>query len=279
MAPFVIDRLIRDGHLLSVHAGVFAVGYRSGTDQTQLMAAVLAGGGGSLVSHLCAAFVNQLEETFPPGPVDILVERGRCGARSGIRIHRTRYLPDVDRSEADSIPVTTVERTLRDCARLVSPRRLRRLFDEADRLHRLDREALGEILDRSNGHRGARLLRGLLAQHPNPPPRTRSPLEFRFFRLWERTGLPMPEFNARIRGFEVDCLWRRERVIVELDGQSFHQTAIAREHDAHKDAALSAAGYFVLRFTYREVFDRPEWVMGQIRAALTTPGGGRDLPS
>jgi hypothetical protein len=278
LSATVIDRLIREEHLLPIHRGVFAAGFRPTDARAHLLAAALAGGPGALVSRVCAGFVLGVEETLPRGRIDVLVERGRCGSRMGIRFHRTRYLADVDRFEVDGIPVTSLARTLRDCAGVVSPQRLRKLFDEADRLHQLNRDALGEILERSNGHRGVKLLRGLLALHPDPPPLTRSPLEFRFFRLWERTGLKMPEFNAKIRGYEVDCVWRTERLIVELDGRSFHETAMARQRDSAKDSALAAAGYLVRRYTYREVFDRPEWVIDQLRADLRNRGGRHPPP-
>lgn len=272
----VVDRLVRDAYLIPVHAGVFAVGYPPATDRARLMAAVLAGGEGSLIGHGCAAFVLGIDGDAKLGWIDVLVERGRCGMRRGIRYHRTRYLPEEDRHEIDAIPVTTVARTLRDSARDAGPWRLRRLFDEADRLGLLERDALAEILDRSKGHRGVRYLRHLLERYPNPAPRTRSPLEHRFFRIWEGTGLPMPEFNVRLCGFEVDCLWRRERLVVELDGYAYHHTGVALDKDEAKDKALAAAGYAVRHFTYQQVMKTPDWVVSEIRLALTL--AGRHLP-
>jgi len=50
---------------------------------------------------------------------------------------------------------------------------------------------------------------------------------------------PRPEVNAWLtvgdRSFPVDCLWRAERLIVELDGRAVHGTATAFEADRERD--------------------------------------------
>ncbi|MBA3358911.1 MAG: hypothetical protein H0U20_05595 [Thermoleophilaceae bacterium] len=40
---------------------------------------------------------------------------------------------------------------------------------------------------------------------------------------------------------EVDCVWRKERVTVELDSRGFHDHAIAYERDRERDRILNAA--------------------------------------
>lgn len=41
---------------------------------------------------------------------------------------------------------------------------------------------------------------------------------------------------------ECDCLWQRERVIVELDGQATHGTRAAFERNRKRDRTLQAEG-------------------------------------
>src|SRR5689334_21600543 len=48
------------------------------------------------------------------------------------------------------------------------------------------------------------------------------------------------------------------RIAVELDGAAFHGSAEDRERDTRRDAALSALGWVVLRFTYRRLTTDPE---------------------
>lgn len=59
-----------------------------------------------------------------------------------------------------------------------------------------------------------------------------------------------------------------ERLIVEIDGREFHDTASTFESDRRRDAMLSALGYRVLRFSYTQVVERWAEVETAIRAAL-----------
>ena len=70
-----------------------------------------------------------------------------------------------------------------------------------------------------------------------------------FLRFVRRHGLPLPEVNQRVAGHEVDMLWRRERLIVELDGRAYHDDH-AFERDRDRDADLQAAGHRVVRVTW-----------------------------
>jgi very-short-patch-repair endonuclease len=68
--------------------------------------------------------------------------------------------------------------------------------------------------------------------------------------------------------FEVDFLWRDERLIVELDGWQSHRTRSAFEEDRARDARLKLLGYGVLRFTWRQLEMDPRQVAAAVRALL-----------
>jgi very-short-patch-repair endonuclease len=80
--------------------------------------------------------------------------------------------------------------------------------------------------------------------------------------------LPVPEVNTHLHGFEVDFLWRAQRLVVEFDGRQFHGHEAAFERDRRRDQVLLAAGYRVLRVTWRQLLDEPLAVAVRIGQAL-----------
>jgi very-short-patch-repair endonuclease len=85
------------------------------------------------------------------------------------------------------------------------------------------------------------------------PDRSRTDLEGLFLALARRHRLPQPEVNVRVERFLVDFLWRKERLIVEVDGWDSHRTRSAFEEDRARDARLAVLGCTVLRFTWRQI--------------------------
>jgi hypothetical protein len=168
-------------------------------------------------------------------------------------VHRVRRLDPDDRTARDGIPVTTVARTLLDLAETLAPTQLQHSFEEAERLGLLDMRAIERLRDRSRGRRGLKPLAALVEAHCGPAPMTRSELERRFLDLCRDAGLPPPIANATVANMEVDMLWPRERLVVELDGHAYHSTRAAFERDRVRDGALQQAGYRILRLTDRRL--------------------------
>jgi Protein of unknown function (DUF559) len=151
------------------------------------------------------------------------------------------------------MPITSVARTLLDLAATLRPHHLERALAQAERLQLYDHAALEEVLDRANGHRGASRLEAQIAR---PPAFTRSDLEARILGVVRRAGLPEPHANFVLTApdhphLEADLYWPSHRLIVEIDGFEHHRTRAAFEADRRRDAALTAAGYRVIRFTDR----------------------------
>ncbi len=78
----------------------------------------------------------------------------------------------------------------------------------------------------------------------------------------------MPRTNVRRAGWEVDAVWDRQRLVVEVDGYRYHRTRAKFERDRRKDGQLLLAGYRVLRITWRQLTREPETVVAVIAAAL-----------
>jgi very-short-patch-repair endonuclease len=172
--------------------------------------------------------------------------------RRHVRVHRSRTLQPEDITHHHGIPVTTPARTLLDLADVLDDASLTRAVDEARLQRLLSLDDLATLLTRSPG-RATKRLRPHVEDARRP---TRSAFEDAFLAFTERYGLPRPEVNERIAGYEVDMLWREQRVIVELDGWDYHDGRTAFERDREKDAALLAAGFPVVRITWGRLTER-----------------------
>jgi very-short-patch-repair endonuclease len=98
-------------------------------------------------------------------------------------------------------------------------------------------------------------------------PRSESIIEsFTRFRLWRR-GLT-PRVQVRIRGVGRVDLLIGTRLVIELDGWEFHSSREQFEEDRRRDAVLSALGYHVLRFSYRQIMYQWSEVLAAIEASI-----------
>jgi very-short-patch-repair endonuclease len=167
--------------------------------------------------------------------------------------------------------VTSPFRTIFDLAAVLEMRELERAFHEAEAREVTDRVSLPLLLERSPGRRGSKNLRALLAS-PGPIGITRNDFEEAFLALVDRYVLPRPRMNAplsmRGRFFEVDALWERERVAVELDSRAIHGTRKKFESDRLRDRILVAEGWRAIRVTWRQLQEEPEAIAGDLRLAL-----------
>jgi very-short-patch-repair endonuclease len=155
---------------------------------------------------------------------------------------------------------------LLDLAALLSDRDLARAVEEAQVLRLVTPHALMGHVGR--GRRGAAALRAAV-QAQFEPSLTRSEAEARLLELIRGAGLSAPETNAHLLGFEVDFLWRAVKLVVEVDGFAYHSTRQAFERDRSRDATLQAAGYRVIRFTYRQLVAEPMSIIECLAAYIT----------
>jgi very-short-patch-repair endonuclease len=93
--------------------------------------------------------------------------------------------------------------------------------------------------------------------------RTRSPLEDRFLRFIDKYRVEEPESGVWIEGYEVDFVWTRVGLVVELDGVAAHGTREAVRRDRKRDRVLWRAGYRTMRLT-DDAFDAEEEILGDL---------------
>jgi very-short-patch-repair endonuclease len=261
-----VESRMRSGHLIRLHPGVYAVGHARLRREGRWLAAVLAVGPRAVLSHRDAAGLHDLRPANH-ARIDVTTT-GRARSSPKLNVHRTRVLDADDVTTISGIPVTTVARTLLDLAGTIPRDHLAKAIKEAERQHTFDLRKVEAAMARTRGRtgRGHRALREALKEYAALAlSATDSILEDAFLRLVQRAGLPKPAANVLVEGFRIDAVWRDHGVIVELDGWAWHHARHAFERDRERDATLMATGWLVVRFTYRQLVERPDRVIHVLR--------------
>jgi very-short-patch-repair endonuclease len=155
-------------------------------------------------------------------------------------------------------------------ASIARPRELIAAIEQAERLRIFDMQAIKELLERSNGRKGAKALRQALIAAVDPPD-TRSPLEDRFVAYCRNRNLPRPVLNVTIAGFCVDAAWPGRNVVVELDSRQHHSGTQAFEDDRIRDTKLQIAGFAIVRVTDRRLREEADELHEDLVRLLDLP--------
>lgn len=259
-----VARAAAAGSMHRLHRGVYAVGHTCLNWHGHCLAAVLACAPEAVASHRSAAWLWELERARP-GTIDVTAPTRRH-RRTALQLHYAA-LTGEDRAIRDGIPVTSLPRTLLDCAGALSRDRLDRLLERAEQRSLLDTTPIEALLARTRGHRGAARLRRALELY-RPPPFTRSGLERRFLELVRRAGLPVPSTGYIVAGYELDVYWWQERFAVELDVYETHGSRHAFEQDRRRHEDLKLDGVEMIRVTGIRLAREPKTVMERVRLLL-----------
>ncbi|MGH7505389.1 MAG: endonuclease domain-containing protein [Longimicrobiales bacterium] len=267
-----IDYRVKRGRLRRLHRGVYRVGPVAAGYERE-MAAVLACGETAVLSHRSAAALWKLLP-YQGGdvPVEVSMQSGCPVPGPALLTHRVAKLSADETTFIECIPVTVPARTLLDLAGSTGERELEQALAQADRHGLAVRGEIAKLLARYPRRSGTRTMRALLGREDGPA-FTRSEAESRFLTLVRRAQLGRPEANVVVKGYEVDFLWRAERVVVEIDGRAFHSSSGAFERDRRRDAVLAAAGLRVIRVTWRQLTGEPEALLVRLAQALVTTSG------
>jgi hypothetical protein len=269
LGPSGVRRRVAAGKLERLHRGVYAIGLARRPVEATSMAAVLACGPKAVLFHRSAADHLGLRPCSRRA-VDVTAP-GRAGKeRFGIDVHRATGLDERDVQTVRGIPCTTVARTLLDLATTIDKTALERAVEQAEKLRIFDLAAVVDVTTRAGNHRGATALGEVIATYTPEPAFTRSELEKRFLALCRTAGVPMPRTNNVTKADEIDFTWPDRRLMVEADSLRHHGTRAAFERDRRRDQQLTAAGWRVVRFTWRQVDETPADVAATLRLLLAT---------
>jgi len=281
MSDAAVDHAIVAARLFPLFRSTFAVGHAHVGSQGRMSAAVLACGTGAVVSHSSAAFLLGLWESAPR-TIHVIAANELGRKIPGIQRHHVPPPVGKDMSTHEAIPCTSPSRTIVDLAGMVGDASLQRTIEQAAVLRILDVPEIDRILSGPR-RRGSPRLRGILGdwrRYPNV--RLRSRMEAKLLPLLSQRDLPIPGCNQPLRigerSFEIDFLWRRQRLVVETDGGRFHDHPLAQARDLDRNRVLIGAGFRVLRLRWEELRDRPEATIARIERLLDAPRPGSGVP-
>jgi very-short-patch-repair endonuclease len=262
-----IDHRLELGRLRQIHRGVYSpIGRRLLTRDGRWMAAVLACGPDAVLSHHSAAALWGMRQS---DRIEVTRPTSYRGSKD-ITVHRSPLRAD-ERTTHRGIPTTTVPRTLLDLSAVVRLHDLRSALRQAEQLRLTDPLSLHDLAERYPRRPGLASIRALLTEAMLGVNIVRSELEERFQAFLLSAGLPLPKTNQRVEGYEVDCVWPEQRLIVELDGHATHSPTHAFEADRARDRKLQAAGWLVIRITWRQLHQEPQLVEADLRRLLAQP--------
>jgi very-short-patch-repair endonuclease len=264
-------RAIAAGQFEQVYPGVARLHGTERSREQRIAAAVLATGPSSLASHRSAAHLWGIPRHHDD-PIDVIVvgARRRFTGFDDVIIHRPRDLERLHRQRRSGIACTNVLRTVLDLA-AVDPAATSDAVGHAitSRLATLGALDSVVIQHSEHGRTGIVALREAVTEWSIDAKPTDSMLEQAMRRLITRHRLPAVEFHPTICGHEVDFRVIGTTVILECDGWAYHGLERANfERDRRRDAELLAAGWIVLRFTYRAITTRPAETARRIEATL-----------
>lgn len=191
-------------------------------------------------------------------------------ALRGVQIMREHLAPR-DVMSIGGLLVTSQARTVFDCLRILPDRAATELLERALQAGWITAEGLGARVHLFAGRHGAKRLVGLTRVAAAGAWSAAERLAADLLRKGRISGW---RANAEIyddRGLigVGDVVFEDVKLVVEVDGRAHHATPDRFQRDRERQNRLVAAGWTVLRFTWRDLVERPSYVLAAIRGMLT----------
>jgi very-short-patch-repair endonuclease len=261
---------IDKGILLRQANGVYRMSGAVASFDAALWVAVLATNG--VLRATTAAFLWGLVEEHR-GPIRIAISRdSRITKLPGVEIFR-RDLPAESLTTRYGLPVVGRAIAILDHAVTLRASQARTVIDRAIQRNWLTSADLAERL--ALPHRGNTVLRmvvrGLLAGAEAESER----LLHRLLRRHRIEGWRpnYPIVQAGVVRVRIDVAFLEQRLAIEVDGYAYHSKDGAFQRDRSRQNLLILLGWTVLRFTWADLTERPDYVVSTIRSALNAASG------
>jgi len=254
------------GRLHVVFRGVYSIGCGQLPPLALELAALLACGERTFVSHRSAAFVWGLLYA-PPAQVEVSVVGRCCKSRAGLHVHRINAIAGGDVKRHEGLWVSSPARAVVELAAVATVDEIADVVNKAVEGRVLRPRELEAVLARNRGRRGVARLAQVLGSE-DAVTITRSRAERAFLKLIRDARLPAPLVNQWLGPYEPDFMWPEQRLIVELDSYQFHGGPAAFHNDREKDLVYRDAGFDVLRPTRNHVIHQPARVLVSVVRAL-----------
>jgi hypothetical protein len=258
-----LDNRLRTGALLREHPGIYRVGHQAPSVEASYLAAVWACGELALLSGRAGAYHWSLIKGRPPAP-EVSAPTRRCV--DGVKTHTCRGLEKRDGTIHRGIPITTIPVTIVDLAAELSEDELAKVCHEAGVKHHTTPGQVKAAMARRGYIKGAPNLRAVL---DGKVPVSLSALECRFLKLLREAGLPLPITNKQQDSYRIDCRWPDHPLTVELDSYRYHNSRHAWEQDRERERQARKRKDEFRRYSWEDVFKRPEPMLEDLRQLLT----------
>jgi len=256
-----IEWRVRTGELKAVLPGVFAPPGTASLPRTR-MAAVGHWDAAAVLTHEAAAAAS-----FWSGiavPVVHCAVRHERAVRPGFLFSQRRIPAELVCSRG-SLRLTSPALTSLDLCESLGGSAI----DQALRTRSTTLALMHIALDLTKGRAGNPKRLELLLDSRDEP---WSEAERQFHRLLRAAGITGWQANrpVRISSLNVypDVVFRRQRLVIEIDGREFHSDREAFESDRRRQNLLVLNGWRVLRVTWRMIQGEPDHVIAMVREAI-----------
>jgi very-short-patch-repair endonuclease len=255
-----LDRLLRTGGLVAPLPGVYCPPELVTDHRVRAFGALLWAGPDAVLTGLTAARLTYWPSA-PASPVTLALPTTTKRSRNGVQVERRTIPPELV-LRSGPLVATQPWATAVDLAATAHGGAG---IDEALRTRTATLDQMWAAYAALPNRPGNGPRRALLHDSRDLP---WSEAERACHRLLRSARIRGWKTNQLVAGYWVDVLFRRHRLVLEIDGWATHGDRTSFEHDRVRRNTLVLAGYVVLNFTWRQLEDDPAWVVDSVQRAL-----------